>query len=46
MQLPTDEALSWKRWFTTLVWYVYKKQGHDQWRFKASQSSRGMKAVV
>ena len=31
------------------VVYVYKKQGHaqiDHWCFKASQSSRGMKAVV
>ena len=36
-------------WSTTLMWYVYKKQRHaqiDHWCFKASQSSRGMKAVV
>ena len=49
VQVPTDEALSWRRWSTTLMWYVYKKQGHAQihhWCFKASQSSRGMKAVV
>ena len=23
-------ALSWRRWSTTLMWYVYKKQGHAQ----------------
>ena len=30
VQVPTDEALSWRRWSTTLMWYVYKKQGHAQ----------------
>ena len=30
------DRLSWRRWSTTLMWYVYK----------TSQSSRGMKAVV
>ena len=28
VQVPTDEALSWKRWSATLMWYVYKKRGH------------------
>ena len=30
VQVSTDEALSWRRWSTTLMWYVYKKQGHAQ----------------
>ena len=30
VQVPTHEALSWRRWSTTLMWYVYKKQGHAQ----------------
>ena len=41
--------LSWRRWSTTSMWHVNKKQGHaqiDHWCFKTSQSSRGMKAVV
>ena len=29
-EVSTDEALSWRRWSTTLMWYVYKKQGHAQ----------------
>ena len=28
VEVPTDEALSWKRWFSTLMWYACKKQGH------------------
>ena len=30
VQVSTDEELSWRRWSTTLMWYVYKKQGHAQ----------------
>ena len=30
VQVPTDEALSWKRLSTTLVRYAYKKQGYAQ----------------
>ena len=30
VQVPTDQALSWKRWSTTLMWYVYKTHGHAQ----------------
>ena len=30
VQVSTDEALSCRRWSTTLMWYVYKKQGHAQ----------------